>query len=60
MNLAIFANVLITFIEEQIFGASRSASNRAVFIYVLFFITFWSFVFLGLHLQHMEVPRLGV
>ena len=21
---------------------------------------FWSFVYLGLHLRHMEVPRLGV
>ena len=28
------------------------------FIFILFFIFFWSF--LGLHLQHMEVPRLGV
>ena len=24
-----------------------------------FFFFFWSFVFLGLHLQHVEVPRLG-
>ena len=26
-----------------------------IYIYI-----FWSFVFLGLHLRHMEVPRLGV
>ena len=25
-----------------------------------FFFFFWSFVFLELHLQHMEVPRLGI
>ena len=29
-----------------------------IVVFILFY--FLSFVFLGLHLQHMEVPRLGV
>ena len=37
-----------------------SISNQMPKVSSFFFFFFWSFVFWGLHLQHMEVPRLGV
>ena len=35
-------------------------SGRVYVPFQNFFFFFWSFVFLGPHLWHMEVPRLGV
>ena len=32
----------------------------ALFIFFLFFFFFFLFCFLGLHLRHMEVPRLDI
>ena len=42
--------------------APKSPFNHVTFFFssFFFFFFFFSFVFLGLHLWHMEVPRLGV
>ena len=41
-------------------GASRNYGTIKCFLLVYLFWFFFFLVFLGLHLQHMEVPRLGV
>ena len=33
---------------------------KGFYLFIYLFIYFWSFVFLGLHPRHMEVPRLEV
>ena len=38
-------------------GKKKNGAQRPFFL--SFFLSFWSFVFLGLHSWHMKVPRLG-
>ena len=52
-----FHGAIFASIEEM--GSPDSVFLFGVFCWKIFFF-FWSFVFLGPHPRHMEVPRLGV
>ena len=55
--LQIFSFVFIAQVHQS--SAHFSSSIKLSSLYFLFFY-FLSFIFLGLHLWHMEIPRLGV
>ena len=49
--------------EGEDFGAKKNLRPSKLYQSVIFFFSFWLFgllAFLGLHLRHVEVPRLGV
>ena len=50
----VYLNIVLSFQAEESFIKQKSCSEPQ------FFFFFFFFCFLGLHLQHMEVPRLGV
>ena len=65
--------MLLHCLPELLFGLKRTALKAILtalgkarldgpgfILFYLFIYLFSSFEFLGLHLQHMEVPRLGV
>ena len=48
------------FSEFQFTSLRRGVLDYSSFLKIFILFIFVSFVFLGLHLWHMEVPRLGV
>ena len=61
-----FIRILVRGCTGVLWGSFKQLSQIVHYITNQFFLFFsgvfffWSFVFLGLHLKHMEVPRLGV
>ena len=58
-------NSLFNYLQHKVFISEKKYRRMViVFPFLVFFCGFFFFVclfvFLGLHLQHMEVPRLGV
>ena len=51
--IAVKASYLLKFLSHRRYNSKRKETNFWLFIYYYYY-------FLGPHLQHMEVPRLGI